>query len=108
MPKSFIQCTKFSQRATIFTVNNHGNNNNINTMSKLIRDPIHQNILVSDPIIVGIGVNGTFLGAILKISHTKVFLVSFYLNNNNPKKSFNFTHFPRIGNQKTGQKPNIP
>ena len=59
-------------------------------------------------VLIGIGVNGTFLGAILKISRTKVFLVSFYLNNNNPKKIFNFKHFPGIADQKTGQKPNFP
>ena len=56
--------------------------------------------------ILGIGVNGT-LGANLKINRTKVFLVSFYLNNN-PKKFFNFMHFPGIADQKTGQKPNFP
>ena len=55
MPKSFIQCTKFSQMTTIFSGNNHSNNNNnINTMSRLREDPIHKNTLVSDPIDIAI------------------------------------------------------
>ena len=53
--------------------------------------------------ILEIGVDGTFLGAILKINRTKVFPVSFYLSNNNPKRFFNFKHFPGIADQKTGQ-----
>ena len=51
-----------------------------------------------------LGVNDTFLGAIPKTTRTKVFQVSFYLNNIIAKKFFNFTHFPGIAGQKTGQK----
>ena len=43
--------------------------------------------------LLGVGVKHTFFGAIFKIKPTKVFLKPFSMNNNNPKKFFDFVNF---------------
>ena len=59
-------------------------------------------------IILGVGVNYTVIGAILKTKPTKVFMMSFYPNNNNPKKFFGFGHFWKIAGHKTDYEPQAP
>ena len=54
-------------------------------------------------IILGVGVNYTVIGAILKTKPTKVFMMSFYPNNNNPKNFFGLGHFWKIAGPKNCQ-----